>query len=107
MNDFINTKLVTVETVMTMEGPNLHVILSHYIRDMVAHKAQERVAELVQAEVQHHLEHDEGLRIVVREMVKQAMSEMNLLEIVRAAVKTVIKEEMGNDGQTNIPTDRS
>lgn len=62
--------------------------------------SEHTMAEIARDEVQKQLTNDPELRILVREMVKEAISRMNLQEIVTAAVRDALPKIQENPDVT-------
>ena len=58
---------------------------------LITFASQSAVLEMVREEIQAALTHDQEFRILVREMVKEAIAKMNLQEVVAEAVKAHLK----------------
>ena len=76
-------------------GNNATVIRIFHDRLMhlVSHDA---VMRMIGEEIQTALTSDPELRILVREMIKEAISRMNVQEVVAEAVKLALKVEHGD-----------
>ena len=57
---------------------------------ILAHASEEAVARLVHDEVRDQLVNDPDFRILIKEGVREAMSRLNVSEVVEQAVKLVM-----------------
>lgn len=78
----------------TERDPTRNSTLIRIFHDgLIANVSTNAVLQMIAEEIQSALTNDQELRILVREMIKEAIAKMNLQEVVAEAVKAALKAE--------------